>query len=69
VARELGIQVQFENCHTCRRCLAAGVCKMHAIMRMDIDEPPYIDVERCHNCRLCLPACPFDAIVVILPKS
>ncbi len=34
-------------------------------MRIDLDEPPYIDIERCYDCRLCIPACPFDALRVM----
>ena len=33
-------------------------------MRMDLDEPPYIDVESGYDCRLCIPACPFEAIAL-----
>ena len=33
-------------------------------MRMDLDEPPYVDVERCYDCRLCIPACPFGSIAL-----
>jgi len=65
VAREIRIQLQTENCRACRRCLAADVCKVRAIMRIDDDEPPYIDIERCYDCRLCVPACPFGALQVM----
>ena len=65
MAREICIQVQSENCRACRRCLAAEACKVRAILRIDDDEPPYIDVERCYDCRLCIPACPFDALRVV----
>ncbi|MDO9300039.1 MAG: 4Fe-4S binding protein [Anaerolineales bacterium] len=68
MTREIRIQIQTESCRACRRCLAADVCKVRALMRMDIDEPPYIDVERCYDCRLCIPACPFEAIALkIIP--
>ena len=33
-------------------------------MRLDPDEPPFIDVGRCYDCRQCIPACPFGAITV-----
>ena len=62
MAREIRIQLQTENCRACRRCLAAEICKVRAIMRIDDDEPPYIDIERCYDCRLCIPACPFGAL-------
>lgn len=65
MAREIRIQLQAENCRACRRCLAADICKVRAIMRIDDDDPPYIDIERCNDCRLCIPACPFDALQVM----
>ena len=65
MAREIRIQLQNENCRACRRCLAAEVCKVRTIMRIDLDEPPYIDIERCYDCRLCIPACPFDALRIM----
>lgn len=65
MAREVRIQLQTENCRTCRRCLAAEVCKVRAIVRIDLDELPYIDIERCYDCRLCIPACPFGALRVV----
>lgn len=65
MAREIRIQVQAETCRACRRCLAGQVCKVRAIMRIDLDEPPYIDIERCYDCRLRIPACPFGALQVV----
>lgn len=65
MTREIRIQLQTENCRACRRCLAAEVCKVRAIMRIDDDEPPYIDIERCYDCRLCIPVCPFGALQVM----
>lgn len=65
MAREIRIQIRSENCQVCQRCLAAEICKVRAIMRIDFDESPYIDIERCYDCRLCISACPFDAIKVI----
>lgn len=62
MAREIRIRLQAETCQTCSPCLAAEVCKVRAIVRIDLDEPPYLDVERCYDCRLCIPACPFGAI-------
>jgi Fe-S-cluster-containing hydrogenase component 2 len=60
--REIRLQVDDERCQACRRCLAAKVCKIRAIVSLDPDEPPFIDVSRCYDCRLCIPACPFGAI-------
>ena len=65
MAREIRIQIETETCQACRPCLAADVCKVRAILRIDDDEPPYIDIERCYDCRLCIPACPFGALRVM----
>ncbi len=64
MTREIRLRIEPERCRTCRRCLAAKVCKVRAIVRLDDDEPPYLDVSRCYDCRLCIPACPFGAIAV-----
>jgi len=65
VTREIRIQIRPEACRACQPCLAADACKVRAIVRIDLDEPPYIDIERCYDCRLCIPACPFDALRVL----
>lgn len=57
--------VDYGRCRACRRCLAKNVCKVKAIVRIDRDEPPFIDVHRCYGCRLCLVECPFDAITAV----
>jgi Fe-S-cluster-containing hydrogenase component 2 len=64
LARLVRLQIIDERCRVCRRCLAAEACKVRAIVRLDRDEAPYLDVQRCYDCRLCLPACPFEAIVL-----
>ncbi|HEY84884.1 MAG TPA: 4Fe-4S binding protein [Chloroflexi bacterium] len=58
------LYVNDELCRECRRCLAQKVCKVKAIVRIDRDESPFIDVHRCHGCKVCVTECPFDAIVV-----
>ncbi|HBG74755.1 MAG: hypothetical protein A2X25_12020 [Chloroflexi bacterium GWB2_49_20] len=62
MVREIKIKIQTETCQICHRCLAAESCKVRAIMRIDFDDLPYIDVERCYDCRFCIPACPFGAV-------
>jgi Fe-S-cluster-containing hydrogenase component 2 len=65
VLRDLRLTIDAERCQACRRCEAAKVCKVRAIVSLDPGEPPYIDASRCYDCRLCLAACPFGAIVVL----
>jgi MinD superfamily P-loop ATPase len=57
------LHIDDDLCHTCRVCLAQQVCRVKAIVRIDRDEPPFIDVHRCHNCKICSIECPFDAVV------
>lgn len=60
--REIRLKIETRRCQACQRCLAADVCKVRAIVRLDRGEPPYLDVSRCYDCRLCMPVCPFRAI-------
>ena len=62
--RDIRLRIDDELCRACRQCLASEVCRVKALMRLDPDEPPFIDVSRCYDCRLCIPACPFGAITV-----
>jgi len=57
------LYVDDNRCQACRHCVAQQVCKIRAIVRIDLDEPPFIDVHRCHGCKVCLSECPFDAII------
>jgi MinD superfamily P-loop ATPase len=57
------LQIDDIRCRICRPCLAQRVCKVKAIVRIDRDEPPFIDVHRCHGCMLCVVECPFEAVV------
>jgi MinD superfamily P-loop ATPase len=38
------------------------VCRVRAIVRVDDDEAPFIDVHRCRGCKVCTLECPYDAI-------
>jgi len=64
MARHIRLQIDDSLCHACRRCLAARVCKVRAIVQLDPDDSPYLDLQRCYDCRLCMPACPFEAVVM-----
>jgi len=65
MTREIRIRIESEHCHACGRCLASESCKVRAILRIDPEEIPFLDVNRCYDCRLCLKACPFGAIQVV----
>ena len=67
--RDIRLSIDDEHCRACRHCVAAEMCKVRAIMRLDPDEPPFLDVSRCHDCRLCISACPFGAISVAGGKT
>lgn len=50
------------KCRMCRRCLAREVCKMKAIIRIDREDPPMINLHLCRDCRVCMRECPFQAV-------
>ncbi|MCP4429232.1 MAG: hypothetical protein GY803_32515 [Chloroflexi bacterium] len=33
------------------------MCAPRAVIRIDRDEPPFIDTHRCHGCLVCIPEC------------
>jgi formate hydrogenlyase subunit 6/NADH:ubiquinone oxidoreductase subunit I len=39
-------------------------CRWQAVIRIDRDEPPVIDVGRCTLCWACVDVCEFGAVVV-----
>lgn len=50
-----------DNVH-CQTCVAQAVCRSKALVRLDRDEPPFVDASRCYGCQLCIPECPHGAI-------
>ena len=55
--------VDYERCQACRPCEAGQHCRFKAFMRIDRDEPPYIEVSLCEGCGDCAPHCPYKAVV------
>lgn len=56
--------VDDNSCRVCRRCAAQAVCHSRALMRIDQDEPPFVDVHRCQGCKICMDRCPANAIIL-----
>ena len=64
MAREILLHIDDGLCQVCSMCEAAKACNVRAIVHMDPDESPYLDVRRCYDCRICIPACPYGAIMM-----
>jgi MinD superfamily P-loop ATPase len=54
--------LDYARCQACQPCRAAAHCRFKAFVRIDRDEPPYIDVARCGGCGDCVAHCPFEAL-------
>ena len=57
-------EIDWDICQSCNPCEAHSVCKTRAIIKIDYDEPPYIEVSRCTSCGQCVIACLYSAIIM-----
>ncbi|MDH7486832.1 MAG: 4Fe-4S binding protein [Anaerolineae bacterium] len=56
-------RIDEELCLACRRCPVIAACRGRAVVRLERDEPPFIDAASCDGCYACIPACPYGAVV------
>lgn len=56
-------------CMTCDPCSAGKACRTRAIVKLDADEPPYVEVSRCNRCGKCVLSCCCGAIVMRNPNG
>lgn len=54
--------IDWEICESCYPCEARRSCKTRAIIKIDQDEPPYIELSRCTRCGDCVLSCLYSAI-------
>jgi MinD superfamily P-loop ATPase len=53
-----------QKCLRCKKCLAAKVCPVKAIFRIDEEESAVVEVRLCHGCGDCVIVCKAGAIVL-----
>lgn len=58
-------ELDWDICEVCQPCLARRSCNTRAIVQIDYDEPPYIDISRCSSCGECVLSCPNNAICLV----
>lgn len=49
-------------CGQCNSCLAKQICRGSAILIVDPEDMPFIDLSRCWECLKCIAACSCSAI-------
>lgn len=60
----LRAEMNWDMCRTCGPCSARRACTTKAVVKIDADEPTFIELARCNGCGDCLPACPYGAIAL-----
>lgn len=58
----LRASVDWDSCRACEPCEARLACQTRAVMKIDGDEPAWIETNRCNGCGDCLAACTYGAI-------
>ncbi len=58
----LSPEIDWEICQSCHPCEASLSCKTRAIIKIDFDDPPYIELSRCTSCGDCVLSCLYNAI-------
>lgn len=56
--------IDIRNCTTCQECSAAKVCPLNAIVRIDPEYPPIVEIDICNGCGDCIKMCPANAITI-----
>jgi Fe-S-cluster-containing hydrogenase component 2 len=57
-------EVNWGICQSCYPCIAREACKTRAIIKIDRDEPAFIELGRCNSCGACVLACACGAIIM-----
>ena len=60
----LRAEVNWDICQSCDPCSARLTCTTKAVVKIDADEPAFVEPARCNGCGDCLPACPHGAIAL-----
>lgn len=56
-------EIDYGTCQACWPCDAGKHCRFKAFVRIDRDEPPYVEVSLCSGCGDCVPHCPHGAVI------